>query len=102
MNDALSQFCDAIQADGLEPPAVIEPGKLYRFPSTGKRAIPPGWCTLFEDGLDGCFGDWSSGLSETWQAKRNKPSSRAERVAFARRIEAAKQQAEAERSAPRA
>jgi len=37
MNDALSQFCDAIQADGLEPPAVIEPGKLYRFPSTGKR-----------------------------------------------------------------
>jgi len=103
MNDALSNFRDAIRAAGLEPPAVIEPGKLHRFPGAGKHnGNTAGWCTLFEDGLGGCFGDWSSGLSETWQAKRNKPYSRAERVAFARRIEAAKQQAEAERNARQA
>jgi len=100
MNGALSQFKDAIRAAGLEPPVVIDQGKLHRFPGAGKRnGNIAGWCTLFEDDLGGCFGDWSSGLSETWQAKRNTPSSRAERVAFARRIEAAKQQTEAERNA---
>ncbi len=52
---------------------------------------------MFDDGLGGCFGDWSSGLSETWQAKRDKPLSRAERAAFAHRVEEAKKQAEAER-----
>lgn len=97
MNSAISQFRDITRAAGLEPPDVIEPGKLHRFPGAGK---PPGnragWCLLFDDGLGGCFGDWSSGLSETWQAKRGKPFSRAERAAFARRVETAKQQAESE------
>jgi len=100
MNDALSQFKDAIRDAGMEPPETIEPGKFHRFPGVDKsNGNTAGWCTLFEDGLGGCFGDWSSGLSETWQAKRNTPFSRAERVAFARRIEAAKQPVEAERNA---
>jgi putative DNA primase/helicase len=50
---------------------------------------------LFDDGLGGCFGDWSSGLAETWQAERDRPYSHTERAAFARRVQAAKQQAEA-------
>jgi len=100
MNDALSQFKDAIRAAGMEPPAVIEPGKFHRFPGVDKsNGNTAAWCLLFDDGLGGCFGDWSSGLSETWQTKQNTPSSRAERVAFARRIEAAKQPVEAERNA---
>jgi len=98
MNDALSQFKDAIRAAGLEPPAVIEPGKLHRFPGAGKHnGNTAGWCKLFDNGLGGCFGDWSSGLSETWQAKRDKPYSRVERAAFSRRVEEAKKQAEAVR-----
>ncbi|BAZ94060.1 uncharacterized protein FOKN1_1672 [Thiohalobacter thiocyanaticus] len=100
MNNAISQFRDAMRSAGLEPPDVLEAGKLYRFPGAGKRpANRAGWCLLFDDGLGGCFGDWSSGLSNTWQAKRNKPFSRAERTAFARRVEAAKQQTEAEQRA---
>jgi len=92
-----------MRAAGLEPPDMIERGKLHRFPGAGKRpGNRAGWCVLFDDGLGGCFGDWSSGLSETWQAKRDKPFSRAERAAFARRVEAAKQQAEAERRARQA
>ena len=103
MINGLSDFCDAIRAAGLEPPAVIEPGKLHRFPGNGKRPSNRGaWCLLFDDRMGGCFGDWSSGYSETWQAKRNKPYSRAERTAFARRVEAAKQQAEGERRARQA
>jgi len=96
MVDALSNFRDAIRAAGLEPPDYIEPGRLHRFPGNGKRpSNRAGWCLLFHDGLGGCFGDWSSGLSETWQARRDKPYSQTERGAFARRVEAAKQQAEA-------
>ncbi len=83
MNDAIPQFRDTIRAAGLEPPDVIEPGKLHRFPGIGKRpSNRAGWCLLFDDGLGGCFGDWSSGVSETWQAKRDKPYSRAERAAL--------------------
>jgi putative DNA primase/helicase len=103
MIDTLSNFRDAIRTAGLEPPDVIEPGKLHRFPGNGKRpSNRAGWCLLFDDGLGGCFGDWSSGLSETWQAKRDKPYSRAERIAFARRVEEAKRLAEVERSARQA
>ncbi len=62
MMDAISQCRDAIHAVGLEPPDVIEPGKLHRFPGLGKRnGNTAGWCKLFDDDLGGCFGDWSSG-----------------------------------------
>jgi putative DNA primase/helicase len=101
--DALSNFHDAIRKTGLEPPDAIEPGKLHRFPGNGKRpSNRAGWCILFDDGRGGCFGDWSSGLYETWQAKRDKPYSTTERAAFARRVEEAKKQAEAERRARQA
>lgn len=98
MYDDLSNFRDAIRAAGLEPPDAIEPGRLHRFPGKGKGpSNRAGWCLLFDDGLGGRFGDWSSGLSETWQAKRDKPYSQAERAAFAGRVEEAKRQDEVER-----
>ncbi len=98
MNDALSQFRDAIRAAGLEPPDVIEPGKLHRFPGVGKRnGNTAGWCRLFDDGMGGCFGDWSSGFTENWQANREKPFSQAERAAFMRRVEETRKRAETER-----
>ena len=52
---------------------------------------------MFDDRRGGCFGDWSTGLSETWQAKWDKPFSQSKRAAFARRLEEAKRQAETER-----
>ncbi len=98
MNDALSQFRDSIQATGLEPPDVIERGKLHRFPGAGKRSgNMAGWCKLFDDGIGGCFGDWSSGFSENWQAKRDKPFSHSEQAAFMRHVEEEQKRAEAER-----
>jgi putative DNA primase/helicase len=72
----------------MSPPDVIHPGKLYRFPGVGKRnGNTAGWCRLFDDGLGGVFGDWSSGMSEYWQAKRDKPILQSERVAFMRHAE---------------
>ena len=98
MNDALSQFRDAIRGAGLEPPDVIEPGRLHCFPGIGKHnGNTAGWCKLFDDGLGGCFGDWSSGFTENWQAKRDKPLSQAEREAFKRRVEETRKRVESER-----
>ena len=98
MNDSLYHFCEAICATGLEPPDVIVPGKLHRFPGVGKRSgNTAGWCMLFDDGLGGCFGDWSSGFTKNWQAKLDKPFSQPEQAAFMRRVEEAHKHAEAER-----
>lgn len=93
----MREFYDAIRAAGLEPPEIIEPGKFHRFPGADK---PPsndaGWCLLFEDGEGGCFGDWSTGLSETWQAKRSKPLTPAERAAYQRKVQEARARRKAE------
>lgn len=103
MSDTPSQFLNAIRSTGLEPPIVIEPGKRHRFPGVGKRqSNRAGWCLLFDDSLGGCFGDWSSGLSENWQAKRDKPFSRSERTVFMRSVNEARAQAETERKAKQA
>ncbi len=57
---------------GLQPPEHIEPGKIHRFPGADKgRSNRAGWCRLFPDGQGGVFGDFSTGLQRTWQAKRN-------------------------------
>ena len=100
MYETYATFRDAIRAVGLEPPNAIEPGKLHRFPGVGKgRSNRAAWCVLFDDGFGGCYGDWSSGFSETWQAKRTRAYSHAERAAFTRGVKAARAKAECERRA---
>ena len=94
MIDSISQFRGEIRAVGLLPPDVIKPGEFLRFPGIGKGSSNrAGWCILFDDGQGGAFGDWSSGLSESWQATRSKPYSRAERIAFVNQVKSAKQEA---------
>ena len=96
MNETVAQFCDAIRSVGLQPPDQIIRGTLHRFPGMGKKpGNDAGWCLLFQDERGGCFGDWSAGLSETWQAKRRAFYSPAERAAFARRLRSAKAEAAA-------
>ena len=98
MIDAISQFKDAMRATGLEPPEVVEAGKFHRFPGIGKRnGNTSGWCKLFSGGLGGSFGDWSLGLSENWQAERDRPFTAAERTEYKRHEAEAKAQADAER-----
>ena len=98
MHGTTSQFHDAMRATGLQPPDVIKPGKFHHFPGIGKRnGNKAGWCMLFDDRMGGCFGDFSSDFSETWQAKRDRSTTAAERAAFTRQIEEARTQAAAER-----
>jgi putative DNA primase/helicase len=94
--EGIQEFKGAMRAHGLTSPEIIEPGKLYRFPTNGKRGDDAGWCKLFADGVGRVFGDFRSGLSETWQAQREKPFTPAEREAFRQRCEAERQARDAE------
>ena len=71
MANSIESFKAAIQAYGLQPPEVIRPGKMQRFPGQGKK---PGddaaWCKLFDDLRGGVFGDFSIGLDEHWHTVR--------------------------------
>lgn len=103
MDNTHTNLLDAIRSTGLEPPETIVPGRLHRFPGIGKQpSNRAGWCLLFDDGLGGCFGDWSTGLSETWLANRDKPYSIDERAAFAHRVKKAKKLREADRNTQQA
>ncbi|GAB5452311.1 MAG: hypothetical protein Hals2KO_26390 [Halioglobus sp.] len=97
-NDIYS-FRDAIRYNGLEPPELIEPGTLHRFPGNGKcESNRAGWCLLFKDGLAGCFGDWSTGLYCKWFSNKDvRGISPQAQAAISRDIAAARREAELSR-----
>lgn len=92
------QFRDAIASSGLTPPEVVEAdGKLRRFPANGKRGDVSGWYVLHHDGVPaGAFGDWRSGVSETWRANLGRILTPAEEAAHRTKVEAMRKQREAE------
>jgi putative DNA primase/helicase len=103
MNVATEQFRDVIRAAGLSPPDVIEPGRIHRFPGEGKRnGNTAGWCKLFDDGRGGVYGDFSTGVVESWRAEHPRPLTLVEREAFRRNVEESKARAAAERQAEQA
>lgn len=92
MHDAIYQFRNAMQAEGIPPPDEIVPdGKLRRFASNGKRGDDSGWYVLHEDCVPaGSFGDWRTGISQDWRADIGRELTREERAAQKARIDAAK------------
>lgn len=98
MSDAATQFRDAIQSAGLIPPDDIAPdGKLRRFASKGKRGDDSGWYVFYGDGIPaGSFGDWRTGLSQSWRANIERTLSPQEEAAHKARIEATRRQREAD------
>ena len=87
------QFADAIRQQGIEPPGTIkDDGKIYRF---GNKKN--GWYVLHGDGIPaGCFGDWTTGESTTWQADIGRKLTDTETKANRARIAAMKREREAE------
>ena len=98
MMPAVEQFRDAIRAAGLNPPDTIEAdGRLHRFPSNGKRGDDAGWCVLHDDGIPaGAFGDWRTGINETWRADIGRTLTPAEEAAHRAKLEAIRREREAE------
>lgn len=98
MMNPTEQFREAIRSTGLNPPDEIEAdGKLRRFASNNRRGDDAGWYVLHGDGIPaGSFGDWRTGLSQTWRADVGRKLSPAEEAAHRARIDAMRREREAE------
>lgn len=98
MLNSTQQFRDAIQAAGLMPPDDIEAdGKLRRFSSNGKKADDAGWYLLHNDGIPaGSFGDWRTGIMQTWRADIGRTLTPAEDAAHRAKVEAMRRERETE------
>ena len=96
--NGIEGFRGAIRSAGLTPPDTIEAdGTLHRFASNGKRGDDAGFYVLHADGIPaGIFGDWRSGISETWRAEVGRNLTPPEQAAHRARIEAMRREREAE------
>jgi putative DNA primase/helicase len=100
MTNNIEQFREAIRAYGLNPPSAIEPGNIHKFPGEGKGpGSTAAWCKLFDDGDGGVFGDFTTGLSSSWQAHQAIPYTQAEREDFMRKVTEERAQRDAEEKA---
>jgi putative DNA primase/helicase len=58
---------DTLIAAGLTPPRNLTEGRWLRFPGVGKgRSNRAGWCRMISPTY-AIYGDWSTGLRETWR-----------------------------------
>jgi len=95
-DNPIEQFRDAIQASGLTPPDSIEAdGKLRRFASNGRRNDDAGWYLLHGDGIPcGSFGDWRTGLTQSWRADIGRSLTPIEETTHRARVEATRRERE--------
>lgn len=71
---------EAIASTGMSPPPVIPIGRWVRFPGSGKkRDNRAGWCRRISDTL-AIFGDWSTGLTETWKDGTHRDDAESQRL----------------------
>ena len=89
-SNMLTEFLSAIRNAGLEAPDVIvDDGHLHRFASNANRHDKAGWYVFHSDGIPaGAFGDWRTGVSESWRADLGRPLSSAEECAHRVKIDA--------------
>jgi len=92
-----SAFRSAMQQHGIDcRDEIIPDGELHRF-RPGDRKNPDGWYCLHVDGIPaGSCGDWKTGESFVWSAKKQDDMTQDERAEFRRRIEAQKQRRDVE------
>lgn len=95
---SISGFRTAILTAGLTPPDVIvADGRLRRFSSSGKSKDNAGWYVLHGDGIPaGSFGDWRTGLSQTWRAGIGRPLTESEESLHRTKVEAMRREREAD------
>lgn len=98
MTDPTEQFQADIVAAGLTPPDEIHAdGTLHRFSSEGRRGDDSGWYVLHTDSVPaGAYGCWRKGLTRQWRSKTQEAMTQAERETHRQRVEAMRQQREAD------
>lgn len=99
MCEPIEAFRMAILAALGNAPDAIEPGKLHRFSTNGKRGDTSGWCKGFADLRGGVFGDFRAGISETWSAADRRSMTPSQRAALARQVMQATAEREREQRA---
>jgi phage/plasmid primase-like uncharacterized protein len=94
----VKDFMAAIERAGLNPPeSIIVDGKLHRFATNGKQDDDSGWYVFHADGVPtGAFGDWRTGIKQTWTGKPEQQMTASERKAHQRRMGNLKRQREEE------
>lgn len=98
MADPQQDFIAAICAGlGGYAPAEVHPGLMVRFSTSGRARDTAGWALMYEDMRGGAFGDFRSGVAETWSATRPEHMTREQRAQFARQVAEAARQRYAER-----
>jgi putative DNA primase/helicase len=97
MSSPEQEFRSAILAALSSAPEQIEPSRIIRFSTSSRASDKAGWCRLFDDGRAGVFGDFRSGMSSVWTAKRRELMTQTERDDMARRLIQAKAQREVQR-----
>jgi phage/plasmid primase-like uncharacterized protein len=96
MMDIVSAFRQVIERDGLTPPhAIIPDGKIHRFSSNGDRSDDSGWYVLYSDAPSvAVYGDWRTGLKQTWTKKADSTLTAVERDRQRKRLDEARRQRE--------
>jgi len=94
----IEQSREAIRCAGLKPPDVIEAdGRLRRFSSNGKRGDDAGWYIFHGDDIPaGIFGDWRTGIKQSWRADIGRDLNPAEESAHRAKVDAMRREREAE------
>lgn len=71
----IDDFKKAMHNSGLTPPSEINAdGTINRFSTNGNSSDKAGYYALFDNGnglYGGFFGDWRSGVYQTWHRKSN-------------------------------
>ncbi len=76
---------ETLAAAGLTPPPNLVPGRWLRFPGVAKgRSNRAGWCRIISPTF-AIYGDWSTGISETWRDANHRDDAE-----FRRLLEAAR------------
>jgi putative DNA primase/helicase len=88
MAEPAEQFREAIrQRLGVDPGAILLDGKVKRFATKANGRDEAGWAVGYADGIPaGSFGDWRSGLNETWCARDVRTLTPVEREQHRRRL----------------
>ena len=93
MDDCASEFGDVLRQDGLILSGLpVGDGTIHRVDCVGDRkGSKNGWYVLFLDGIAaGSFGNWKTGVKNTWCVKEYKKLTQAEQVEYKQRTEKAK------------
>ncbi len=94
----MNEFAATMRSAGISPPGnICADGILHRFHVEGDRKqTTNGWYVLHDDPLAGAFGNWKSGISETWSSKEHRTFTPEEKTQYRANMEAQKRQREAE------